>query len=145
MLWRWQHPWAPDPDCDAGTTRLFTDVPRADAGCGPIEALATAGIINGYPGPNDTLQFQPDDYVSRQGIAAFLSRLLGHASATCTGTTRKFTDVPSTNQFCGVIEWLAAQGVITGSENSDGTYSFHPVADATRQAFSAFLYRANAL
>ena len=116
-----------------GAGPRFSDVPNSHPFYGQIEALAAAGIINGY----DDGTFRPGAAVTRQAAAAFLYRdLIGGEVAPCTAPP--FTDVPINHPFCGQIAGMADAGVIQGY--SDGT--FRPGTTVSRQAMAAFLYRA---
>lgn len=55
------------------STPTFSDVPTAHPFYQEIEALAASGITTGYPDGT----FRPNNYVTRQSMAAFLSRALG--------------------------------------------------------------------
>ncbi len=52
-------------------------------------------------------------------------------------TTSPFTDVGPTHPFCPEITWMAVNGVANGY--ADGSYK--PLANVTRQAMTAFVYR----
>lgn len=98
-----------------------------------ILALATAGIITGYPDG----AFGPARPVSRQASAAFLHRaLVGEAAASC--AEAPFSDVPVDHPFCGEIAALAEAGIVAGY--GDGT--FGPGRQVSRQAAAAYLARA---
>ena len=113
----------------------FADVPFDHTFHPDIEWAATRGVANGYSGG----VYRPSGDVSRQAMAAFLHRAtFGGGDPACTGSARTFKDVPASSPFCGVIESLAARGVVTG--HSDGT--FRPLEPVTRQATAAFLHRA---
>ncbi len=100
-----------------------------------VQWLSDSGITTGYADGT----FRPTAPVTREAMAAFLYRYANPKApdATCTGTTRRFSDVVATNPFCGDIEWLAARSVAQGWP--DGT--FRPSEPVTREATAAFLYR----
>ncbi len=52
-----------------------------------------------------------------------------------------FIDVVAETPHKGDIEWLAANGISTGWENADGTFSFRPYETVRRADMAAFLYR----
>ena len=52
-----------------------------------------------------------------------------------------FVDVVADTPHKDDIEWLAANGISTGWENADGTFSFRPYATVRRADMAAFLYR----
>jgi len=53
----------------------------------------------------------------------------------------RFTDVLPPDLFYTEIEWMSASGISLGYDNGDGTKSYHPFEDVSRQAMAAFLYR----
>ncbi|RIJ71169.1 hypothetical protein D1871_15235 [Nakamurella silvestris] len=95
--------------------------------------LASQGITTG----NADGTFSPKAQISRQAIAAFLYRFANPGATPAACTSKPFSDVGLTNQFCGHIKWLTDQGITTG--NGDGTFS--PAATVSREAFAAFLFR----
>lgn len=61
-------------------------------------------------------------------------------SAVFSYTERTFADVPGSHPFIEQIEWLAAEGLTTGTEVGGELY-FYPAAPMSRQAMAAFLFR----
>lgn len=127
--------------CTSGTSP-FRDVPRSNAFCTAIAAMAAAHIIRGYPDGT----FRPGATIARQAIAAYLARADGwlRAGKSASGAldhscTRPipFTDVRSSNPFCGDIEWLAAHGIALGYSNG----TFGGTGLTTRGATAALLVR----
>lgn len=111
----------------------FGDVPEDHAFFAEIQWMAETGLSTGYPDGT----YLPNGTLSRQAMSAFLYRMAGQpADPTC--TEAPFSDVPVDHPFCGEIAWLASTGITTGYP--DGT--FHPAAGLSREAMSAFLYRA---
>ena len=91
------------------------------------------GIPAGFPDGT----FRPTRPVSRQALITFMYRMAGSpdgADPSC--SSPPFTDVPTSNTFCGEITW--AEDEITNGY-PDGT--FRPAESVTRQAFAAFLFR----
>ncbi len=113
----------------------FVDVPRSNPFYDSIEALATSGITQGCNPPvND--RFCPDDFVSRQQMAAFLVRALNLPTG-----SMSFVDVPASNVFAGAISSLADAGITLGC-NPPVNDRFCPDDFASRQQMAAFLVRA---
>lgn len=117
------------------TTATFSDVPTTHPFFREIEWMAANGISTG----NADGSYAPNEPVSRQAMAAFLSRLSN--LPTPNPASPSFTDVGHDNPFYGPIEWLASVGISTGYP--DG--GFHPTEPVTRQAMAAFLDRYDAL
>jgi DNA-binding beta-propeller fold protein YncE len=112
----------------------FTDVPTSHAFFFEICWMATSGVTVGVT--EDT--YAPTAAVSRQSMAAFLFRLKNDVGFV-PPIDPTFPDVPTTHPFYKEIEWLAAEGISEG--NLDGTYG--PTTTVSRQAMSAFMYRAS--
>lgn len=103
-----------------------------------IEKLAAAGITRGCnPPAND--QFCPEDPVTREQMAAFLSRALQLPAAD--GVS--FTD-DNGSIFERDIERLAASGITRGC-NPPENDQFCPNQIVTREQMAAFLHRAESL
>ncbi len=103
-----------------------------------IEKLATAGITRGCNPPvND--RFCPNDPVTREQMAAFLTRALNLGPA----DGISFTDDDG-SIFEDAIERLAAAGITRGC-NPPVNDEFCPNATVTREQMAAFLHRADPL
>jgi hypothetical protein len=116
------------PPCNGG---IFTDVNPTSVGaafCGFIEKLSTDGITGGC-GPTT---FCPNDPITRGQMAVFIEAALRNPANPCGS---RFTDVPATNQFCGFIDRLAADGISGGC----GGTNFCPDAPVTRAQMAVFL------
>ena len=134
FLWRAANPGVPNPVC-TGTARTYTDVSKTATFCGSIEWIAGRGLTEGLA----NTAFRPGTDASREFIAALIWRLQhpGLPDPVCSGATRKFTDVPASNPLCGIIETLAASGVINGYAGN----TYRPTANVSRQATAAFFER----
>ena len=117
----------------------FIDVPEDHPFFNEIEALASSGISTGWEEADGTFSFRPALPVTRMAMAAFLVRGLELDIPDVTEPT--FTDVPENHPFFYEIEALAAAGISTGWEETDGTFTFRPTLPVTRMALSAFLVR----
>jgi hypothetical protein len=113
---------------------LFSDVSLSHAFSAEIYQLSDDGDISGFADGT----FRPTLNISRQAFAAILDDERGSCSIF---DPSPFSDVPNNSQFCRPIRDLASDGIVNGF--SDG--KFHPAASITRQAISAFFYRANAV
>lgn len=122
-------------------TPSFTDVPTTDPFFAQIEWMKAEGISVGTSNGNGTFAYKPGDTVSRQAMATFLYRAAGSPAFTPPATP-SFTDVPLSSSVYPQIEWMKANMISTGSSNGNGTYSYKPADSVSRQAMSAFLYRA---
>jgi Calcineurin-like phosphoesterase/S-layer homology domain len=119
---------------------VFTDVPADSEFAGDIAWLAQKGITNGWTNDDGTREFRPLEPLARDAMAAFLYRLAGKPSFTAPATS-SFSDVQPGDQFYKEITWLAAEGITTGWDDGDGSFSFRPLEPIGRDAMAAFLYR----
>jgi hypothetical protein len=101
-----------------------------------IERLAVAGITKGCNPPDNDL-FCPEDFVTREQMAAFLVRAFGYSDA----SGFEFVDVDPSSIFLGDISRLAAAGVTRGC-NPPANTQFCPRDFVTRGQMAAFLRRA---
>lgn len=116
----------------------FTDVDRSSPFCSEITWATTQDMAEGYSDGS----FGTTRTVRRQEMAALLYRLAGSPDGADPGClTDPFTDVGTSNPFCGEIRWLDSTGITTGY--SDGT--FRPHRSVLRQEMVAFLFRKDAL
>ncbi|MCC5951237.1 MAG: S-layer homology domain-containing protein [Acidimicrobiia bacterium] len=129
----------PPPDDGPAFADVPADHPFSDA----IEWMAAEGLSTGTPQPGGLPLFEPAAPVSRQAMAAFLHRRAG-APAPQPGAP-SFADVTSANPFHAAIQWVAQEGIATGTPQVGGLPLFEPGDDTTRQATVAFLRRATAL
>lgn len=123
-------------DLQATSGRTFTDVPRGSTFAQDIDRLATAGITMGCNPPSNT-RFCPNDPVSRDQMAAFMTRAM---DATATSSAGSFTDVPWSHTFRRDINQLATAGVTRGC-NPPTNSRYCPDAPVTREQMASFLAR----
>lgn len=112
-----------DPTPSAG----FPDVSESDWAYNEILAAAENGLISGYDNGN----FGPYDGLTRAQAAAILWRYFdpaaaGSYDAAVTSNETGMSDVASNAWYTGAANWAAANGVINGVDNGDGTRSFNP-------------------
>ena len=117
----------------ACTTAPFSDVPTSHPFCGEIAWLAEEGITQGYADGT----YRPAAPVRRDAMAAFVYRVVEGPDPASACTAKPFTDVPTSQPFCGEIAWLAENDLSNGWP--DGTY--RPGLTIERQAMAAFLFR----
>jgi hypothetical protein len=96
-----------------------------------VELGITAGIGQGM--------FGPQDAVTREQMAVFLTRALDEVPADgyC-GTTSPFTDVPYDYWSCKYVKRLVELGITAGI--GEGLYG--PIDQVTRAQMAVFLYKA---
>ena len=118
-----------------GTTNPFSDVAHDRWSCKYIKRLAELGISSGYGDG----RFGPNDFVTREQMAVFLTRALDMApeDGYCR-VANPFTDVAYDRWSCKNIKRLAELGITTGY----GDGRFGPEAYVTREQMAVFLTRA---
>ena len=120
----------------AGGEEYASRATTSDIAGGPFEAdvqwMVDQGISTGYADGT----FRPMADVSRQAMAAFMYRFAGSPAFT-TPATSPFNDVATDSPFYAEVTWMADQGISAGYP--DG--GFHPLANVSRQAMAAFMYR----
>jgi len=114
----------------------FTDVRPGDFGFREIEAVAQAGIVEGYSDGT----YRPALVVTRDQMAVFISRALarGDAGVPPGPAIPTFPDVPRTYWAYRYIEFASARNVVTGLP--DGTYQ--PTVEVDRAQMAVFIARA---
>jgi parallel beta-helix repeat protein len=112
---------------------LFPDVPVGANFYEEIGKLSAVGITLGCGQGN----YCPDSSVTRQQMAAFLSRALGVFNPPTPGAQR-FADVLPDNPFYAFIEELAVRQITLGC----GGGNYCPDSSVTREQMAAFIIRA---
>jgi SpoIID/LytB domain protein len=112
----------------APTSTRFSDVPPAHTHRVGIDALAAAGVIDGF----DDGTFRPDDPLTRAQMASLLARALDLPSRSAA-----FADVPSSSVHSGTIGAIAYLGITTGCTSD----RFCPDDEVLRGQMASFLQR----
>ena len=123
------------PDGYCGTTGPFSDVSADRWSCKYVKRLVELGITSGI----GTGLFGPEDTVTREQMAAFLTRALNEVpnDGYC-GAEDPFTDVPYSWWSCKYVKRLVELGITVGI--GEGLYGLgNPV---TRAQMAVFLARA---
>lgn len=110
----------------------FTDVDSSSKFAKEIAWLQDERITTGFADGT----FGPTKRITREAMAAFMTRFLLEGRVPDATAPYEFSDVAGT-QFEDHIAWIADQGLTTG--HADGT--FRPKSKITREAMAAFLYR----
>jgi glucose/arabinose dehydrogenase len=110
----------------------FRDVGPGNPFYADVEWLAAEQIARGYQDGT----FRPSAPSTRQAMAAYLYRFSDSPSFTPPDEP-SFADVGDGNPFSLEVEWLAAEGIATGSPGD----RFLPGSTVSRQAMAAFVFR----
>jgi hypothetical protein len=129
-----------DEGCDVGAVEVcqdgtFPDVALTNQFAGDICWMGVQGITTGFGDGT----YKPSNPVSRQAMSAFMYRLAGSPPFSAPDTPT-FGDVSATNDFYLEIEWMADEGITTGTPASPKPL-YKPSAAVSRQAMSAFMFR----
>ena len=129
----------PAPAVSCGET-MFADVCADHPFATEIAGMWTTGVSTGSTNdPNGDPLYRPSASVSRQAMASFLQRMSGAAFTPPTVPT--FADVDPTHPFYSAIEWMAAEGISTGTPQLSGKPLYEPAKPVSRQAMAVFLAR----
>ena len=127
--------WRAEGEPSAGAS-AFADVP-ADAYYAKAVAWANAnGIVQGY----DASAFGPDDFITREQIAAIFQRYAGFKGMETSesGDLSQFGDAGKVSAWAqGNVSWAVGVGLISGK--GDGVLD--PLGSATRAEVAAILQR----
>ena len=118
---------------------FFADVPTSSTFFTYIEWMAARGVSTGTAQSTGRPLYKPSGSVSRQAMAAFLYRLSGAAFPPPADPT--FADVDATSPFFTAIEWMAAEGISTGTVQPSGKPLYKHADPVSRQAMALFLAR----
>ncbi len=105
----------------------------------PIQWMYASNISTGTPQASGKPLYKPLDAVSRQAMALFLYRLSGDTFTAPAEAT--FADVAVGSPFFTAVEWMAAEGISTGTPQASGKPLYKPADAVSRQAMALFLAR----
>lgn len=126
-------------DLAPSNTGRFTDVSSSNTHWRNINALGATNIARGCNPPANT-RFCPNDFVTREQMAAFLVRAFELTQDNHSG----FVDVSSSNTFVNDIRKIAAVGITRGC-NPPANDRYCPKSNVTRGQMAAFINRADKL
>ncbi len=113
----------------------FVDVPATHWAAPYIEALAAAGLVQGF----DDGTYRPSLIVTRDQMAVYTARgVYGALDLPPGPDTPSFPDVPTDYWAYDAIEYAVAHGIVHGYD--DGTY--RPSKEVTRDQMAVYVYRA---
>lgn len=118
------------------TTSTFTDVSSAEYYTDAVAWAQSEGIINGMT----ETEFMPDNYITREEIAAIIYRFASYAGldVSATADLSIFTDNAEAADWASEsLSWSVGYGIISGKENN----TLDPQGNATRAEAAAMLQR----
>jgi hypothetical protein len=113
-----------------------------------IKFLAVRNIVKGMT----ETSFSPNSNITRAQFVQMLANLAGKNTEKNTGNNTGgtlssagayFTDVKETAWYAGAIEWAVRAGIVKGIKNNDGSMSFHPDINISRQDLAVLISRFN--
>lgn len=125
---------------DEVATPFFADVNPGEGFFTEIQWMGVSGTSTGTAQETGKPLYLPAANVSRQAMAAFLYRLSGNTTFVAPADPT-FADVPTDASFYTAIEWMASEGISTGTVQETGKPLFKPADPVSRSAMAAFLYR----
>lgn len=124
-------------DLPAETGTSFKDVPTSSPYYAGIQSAAAAGIVTG---DTKTLQFKPNDLVTRQHMAVMINRTLDYLQIPKKTTPLTFKDTAKINaNYRDAVATGVALSIIKGFSNN----TFGPQENATIAQSATFIYRLN--
>ncbi|MFW2512638.1 lamin tail domain-containing protein [Demequina sp. SO4-13] len=135
---------AGEPDVELPDKSPFVDVsPESTEFYEAIVWMHEEGVSRGWE-TTAGQEFRPFEPITRDAMAAFLSRYGGEPDVELPEAS-PFVDVtPQSSEFYDEIVWLEGTGITTGWDTDGGT-EFRPFAKTTRDAMAAFLFRFSGL
>ncbi|CAG7633533.1 hypothetical protein PAESOLCIP111_03475 [Paenibacillus solanacearum] len=123
---------------NADKAASFADVSKDSWYRGYVGALVESGITDG----TSATTFSPDANVTREELVVFFVRAMGlEETAKKVAADAKLSDLAQVSSWAKAHVSLAFKmGFVQGIENSNGTLSFNPKANAERQALARLAY-----
>lgn len=113
---------------------VYPDVTASHWAYQTVMTATEKGLFNGYPDG----RFYPDREVTRAEFITILWRMAGSPSS---DYYAGFTDVNGTDYYADAVRWGAEKGYILGVENGDGTNSYLPQNNVSREQAMTILFR----
>lgn len=121
-------------------TSPFSDVSTKHKFYKEIAWMYASGISTGTAQSAGKPKYDPKSAVSREAMAAFLSRMEQDLDYRAPGNSR-FADVGTKHKFYRQISWMYDVGLSTGVKQPSGKPKYQPRGSVTREAMAAFIYR----
>ena len=119
----------------------FTDVAEGQWYYDQVIWAADNKITEGYEQADGTFTFRPNNDCTRAEILAFICRVKGNPTASA-DVENPFTDVAEGAWYYKNIMWAVEEGIVSGYEEADGTFTFRPDEKCTRAEIMQMLYEA---
>ncbi len=147
IMWRYCEPeeYASYDEPNAKNESGLPDVKDGEYYTGAINWAVKNGVITGYEdgrfGPDDSITFdQMTTVVARYALGGINAAAIYNTSALNSGS---FTDKDAVEDYArGPMSWAIENGLVTGNNNGDGTYTLDPLSDVARERATTVLWRA---
>ncbi len=141
IIWRYCEPDAYEhyDQSTATNTSGLPDVPDKEYYTGAVNWAVANGVITGYDLGNGSYIFAPDDAVTFDQIVTIIARYaIGFNAAENYNDSvlhnSKFTDGAAVEDWAhGSMAWAINNGVVTGNNNGNGTYTIAPLDSVARE------------
>ncbi len=145
ILWRYCEPdeYASYNEATAKNTSGLPDVPDSQYYTEAVNWAVSHGVITGY----DSHIFAPNDPVTFDQMVTILARyVLGFDAAESYNdsilSNSRFTDGAAVEDWArGSMAWAIDNNVVTGNDNSNGTYTIAPLDNVARERGATVLAR----
>ena len=129
-----------ESDAAEGTDNPFTDVESDDWYYEFITWASENGYASGYEESDGTYTFRPSKECTRAEIITFIYNVKGGKPVS--GADNPFTDIESDDWYYDFVRWGYQNDIISGYEETNGSYSFRPDQKCSRAEVATMLYRA---
>ncbi len=150
IMWRYCEPdeYAAYDEPNAKDTTGLPDAKDGMYYTGAVNWAYANSVITGNQHEDGTYTLDPDDPVTFEQMVTILARY-------CLGSFDEAADYPQTaldngnftdkdaveDWAAGSMSWAIANGVVTGNDNHDGTWTLSPLEDVARERAVTVLYR----
>ncbi len=149
IIWRYCEPdaYANYNQSTATNTSGLPDVPDKEYYTGAVNWAVGEGIVTGKQLADGSYVFAPSDSVTFDQMVAILARYaLGFDAAENYNDSvlhnSKFTDGAIVEDWArGSMSWAINNGVVTGNNNGNGTYTIAPLSNVARERGATVLAR----
>ncbi len=150
IMWRYCEPdeYANYNEATAKNTSGLPDVPDGMYYTGAVNWAVSEGVVTGNQLADGSYVFSPDNNISFEQMVTIVARyVLGFNGAEKYDTSAlnngAFTDAATVSNYArGSVAWAIENGVVTGNQNTDGTYTIAPLEDVARERAATVLARA---
>ena len=133
---------------DAANTTGLSDVTADRYYTAAVNWAVANGVVTGYTSGTYAGKFRPGASISFQEMCLVIARYeCGGTDVTTEASTSSllagFTDGSSVASWARAgMAWCVENGLVSGYENSNGTYSLKPASSVTRERVATVIYRA---